>query len=59
MNAAILPSIATFLGASIEAAGQLVTIFALTYAVSSPLLTALTAHATPGSGRRERGGEGS
>ena len=43
MIAAILPSIAASLGTSIEAAGQLVTIFALTYAVSSPLLTALTA----------------
>ena len=43
MIAAILPSMAQSLGTSIEAAGQLVTIFALTYAVSSPLLTALTA----------------
>jgi predicted MFS family arabinose efflux permease len=42
MIAAILPSIATSLNTSIQAAGQLVTIFALTYAVSSPLLTALT-----------------
>lgn len=43
MIAAILPSIATSLGTSIQAAGQLVTIFALTYALSSPILTALTA----------------
>ncbi len=43
MIAAILPSIAESLRTSIEAAGQLVTIFALTYAASSPLLTALTA----------------
>jgi predicted MFS family arabinose efflux permease len=44
MIAAILPSIAHSLGTTMGAAGQLVTIFALTYAVSSPLLTALTAH---------------
>jgi predicted MFS family arabinose efflux permease len=43
MIAAILPSIARSLGTNVQAAGQLVTIFALTYAVSSPLLTALTA----------------
>ncbi len=43
MIAAILPSIAGSLGTSIAAAGQLVTIFALTYAVTSPLLTAATA----------------
>ena len=43
MIAAILPSISRSLGASVQAVGQLVTIFALTYAVSSPLLTALTA----------------
>ncbi|MDL2406908.1 MFS transporter [Rhizobium calliandrae] len=43
MIAAILPSIATSLGTSVQAAGQLVTIFALTYALSSPILTALTA----------------
>jgi predicted MFS family arabinose efflux permease len=43
MIAAILPSIAGSLATSIQAAGQLVTIFALTYALSSPLLTALTA----------------
>jgi predicted MFS family arabinose efflux permease len=44
MIAAILPSIAQSLDTSIQAAGQLVTVFAITYAVSSPLLTALTAH---------------
>ena len=43
MIAAILPSIADSLKTSIQATGQLVTIFALAYAVSSPLLTALTA----------------
>lgn len=44
MIAAILPSIAHSLSTSVQAAGQLVTIFALTYALSSPLLTAVTAH---------------
>jgi predicted MFS family arabinose efflux permease len=43
MIAAILPSVAHSLGTSVPAAGQLVTIFALTYALSSPLLTSLTA----------------
>lgn len=43
MIAAILPSIARSLSTTVQAAGQLVTIFALTYAVSSPILTALTA----------------
>ena len=43
MIAAILPQVADSLRTSIEAAGQLVTIFALVYALSSPLLTALTA----------------
>lgn len=42
MIAAILPRIATDLFVSVQAAGQLVTIFAFTYAVSSPVLTALT-----------------
>ncbi len=42
MIAALLPRIATDLAVSLQAAGQLVTIFALTYAVSSPFLTALT-----------------
>jgi predicted MFS family arabinose efflux permease len=43
MIAAILPSIARSLVVTVPAAGQLVTIFALTYALSSPILTALTA----------------
>ncbi len=43
MITAILPQIARSLGTTVGAAGQLVTIFALTYALSSPLLTALTA----------------
>ena len=42
MIAAILPGIATDLAVSVQAAGQLMAIFALTYAVSSPVLTALT-----------------
>ena len=42
MVAAILPAIAEDLHVRTEIAGQLVTAFALTYAVSSPLLTALT-----------------
>jgi predicted MFS family arabinose efflux permease len=42
MIAAILPNIANDLSVSVPAAGQLMTIFALTYAVSSPILTALT-----------------
>jgi predicted MFS family arabinose efflux permease len=42
MIAAMLPKIAADLSVSLQAAGQLVTIFALTYAVSSPLLTTLT-----------------
>jgi len=41
MIAAILPRIATDLFVSVQAAGQLVTIFAFTYAVSSPVLTAI------------------
>lgn len=44
MIAAILPRIATDLSVTVEAAGQLVTIFALTYAFSSPLLTTLFGH---------------
>lgn len=43
MIAAILPDIAGSLAVSVQAAGQLVTVFALVYALSSPLLTALTA----------------
>jgi len=42
MIAAILPRIASDLFVSVQAAGQLVTIFAFTYAISSPILTALT-----------------
>ncbi len=42
MIAAILPKIASDLSVGITTAGQLVTIFALAYAVSSPILTALT-----------------
>ena len=42
MVAAILPAIAEDLHVRTEVAGQLVTAFALTYAVSSPVLTALT-----------------
>jgi predicted MFS family arabinose efflux permease len=42
MIAAVLPRIARDLAVSLSAAGQLVTIFALTYALSSPVLTALT-----------------
>jgi predicted MFS family arabinose efflux permease len=43
MIAAILPTISESLSVTVQAAGLLVTIFALVYAVSSPLLTALTA----------------
>ncbi|WP_372395676.1 hypothetical protein ABMY26_07560 [Azospirillum sp. HJ39] len=42
MIAAILPDIATDLSVSEQAAGQLVSVFALTYAASSPVLTDLT-----------------
>ncbi|WP_210254962.1 MFS transporter [Methylocapsa sp. S129] len=42
MIAPLLPSLAGDLTVSVAAAGQLVTVFALTYAVSSPILTALT-----------------
>ncbi|MBY6262575.1 MFS transporter [Azospirillum sp. 412522] len=42
MIAAILPEIAADLSVSEQAAGQLVSVFALTYAASSPVLTALT-----------------
>jgi predicted MFS family arabinose efflux permease len=44
MIAAILTTVAADIHASIAQAGQLVSIFALAYAVSSPVLTALTAH---------------
>ncbi len=42
MISALLPSISGNLAVSLQAAGQLVTIFALTYALSSPVFTALT-----------------
>lgn len=42
MIAGLLPEMAADLGVSIVAAGQLVTVFALAYALSSPVLTALT-----------------
>ncbi len=43
MIAPLLPDLAADLSVSVMAAGQLVTIFALTYALSSPVLTTLTA----------------
>jgi predicted MFS family arabinose efflux permease len=43
MIAAILPAVSNSLSVSVPAAGQLVTVFTLVYAVSSPLLTAMTA----------------
>jgi predicted MFS family arabinose efflux permease len=42
MIAPVLPSLAGDLSVSVASAGQLVTVFALTYAFSSPILTALT-----------------
>src|SRR5260370_3711905 len=42
MIGAILPKIAEDLAVSLQMAGQLVTIFTLVYAISSPVLTALT-----------------
>jgi predicted MFS family arabinose efflux permease len=42
MIAPLLPRLAGDLSVGVAAAGQLVTIFALTYALSSPILTALT-----------------
>ena len=42
MIAPLLPRLAGDLSVNIAAAGQLVTVFALTYALSSPILTALT-----------------
>jgi predicted MFS family arabinose efflux permease len=42
MVAPLLPDLSRDLSVSIASAGQLVTVFALTYALSSPLLTALT-----------------
>jgi predicted MFS family arabinose efflux permease len=48
MIAALLPGLARDLAVTLTVAGQLMTVFGLTYAVSSPLLSALTA----GIGRR-------
>jgi MFS family permease len=42
MIAPLLPDLAGDLSVSLVTAGQLVTVFALTYALSSPVLTALT-----------------
>lgn len=42
MIAAILPSIASGLAVSLQAVGALIVIFTLAYAISSPVLTALT-----------------
>jgi len=44
MIAALLPQIARDVGASTAAAGQLVTVFALAYALGAPVLTAATGH---------------
>ncbi|MGO4326638.1 MFS transporter [Cupriavidus sp. 2TAF22] len=42
MLAALLPELATDLSVSVQTAGQLVTVFALAYGLSSPVLTALS-----------------
>lgn len=42
MIAGMLPNIAADLGTTVAAAGQLVTVFAFAYAISSPVLTAIT-----------------
>lgn len=42
MIAGLLPAMAADLGVSIGVAGQLVTVFALAYALGSPVLAALT-----------------
>lgn len=42
--AGILPQVAASLDVGVEAAGQLVTVFALSYAVLSPVMAAVTAH---------------
>src|SRR5579872_187816 len=42
MIAPLLPDLARDLTVSVVSAGQLVTVFALTYALSSPVLTAIT-----------------
>ena len=49
MIAPLLPGLARDLSVALTMAGQLVTVFGLTYAVSSPVLSALTA----GIGRRK------
>src|SRR5664279_1450158 len=45
MIAPLLPDIASNLSVDVEKAGLLVTVFAIAYAVSSPILTTLTARA--------------
>jgi len=50
MIAPLLPDLAADLAVTVATAGQLVTVFALTYAFSSPILTALT-------GSLDRGGD--
>lgn len=42
--AGILPALAADLGVSVAAAGQVVTAFAVTFAIGSPILAALTGH---------------
>jgi predicted MFS family arabinose efflux permease len=42
--AGILPQVASSLHVSVEATGQLVTVFALSYALLSPVMAAVTAH---------------
>ncbi|MFP3607181.1 MFS transporter, partial [Paraburkholderia sp. SIMBA_053] len=42
MISPLLPGLATDLSVTIETAGQLVTVFALAYGLSSPVLTALS-----------------
>ncbi len=44
MIAGLLPGMAADLAVSVATAGQLVTVFALAYALSSPILTALTSY---------------
>ena len=44
--AGLLPRRATDMGVLVGIAGQLVTLFGITYAVSSPLLVLATAHPT-------------
>ncbi len=42
--AGILPGVSRDLGVGIEAAGQMITVYALAYAVTTPVMAALTAH---------------